>query len=85
MCSEETVTLSLFDSQAVAFHRQLEAIRDDPRVIVATIINPKMVGGIAMPLKCVIPCSAIALLYIYSGVMCRSFVSECNIRNTRVL
>ncbi|XP_018461150.2 uncharacterized protein LOC108832149 [Raphanus sativus] len=43
--SEETVTLSLFDSQAVAFHRQLEAIRDDPRVIVATIINPKMVGG----------------------------------------
>ncbi|KAF2540081.1 hypothetical protein F2Q68_00031689 [Brassica cretica] len=30
---------------AVAFHKQLEAMRVDPKVIVATSINPKMVGG----------------------------------------
>lgn len=45
ICSDETVTLSLFDFQAVAFHRQLEALHVDPKVIVATSINPKMVGG----------------------------------------
>ncbi|KAJ4885473.1 Uncharacterized protein Rs2_35566 [Raphanus sativus] len=43
--SDETVTLSLFDSQAVAFHRELESMRVDPKVIVETSINPKMVGG----------------------------------------
>ncbi|XP_056856654.1 uncharacterized protein LOC130512459 isoform X1 [Raphanus sativus] len=43
--SDDTVTLSLFDSQAVAFHMQLESMRDDPKVIVATSINPKLVGG----------------------------------------
>ncbi|XP_013631145.1 PREDICTED: uncharacterized protein LOC106336758 [Brassica oleracea var. oleracea] len=45
MDSNDTVTLSLFYSQAVAFHKQLEAMRVDPKVIVATSINPKMVGG----------------------------------------
>ncbi|XP_018469475.2 uncharacterized protein LOC130512541 isoform X1 [Raphanus sativus] len=43
--SDETITLSLFDSQAVAFHKQLEAMQVDPKVMVATSINPKMVGG----------------------------------------
>ncbi|CAN6925573.1 unnamed protein product [Brassica oleracea] len=43
--SDETVTLSLFDSQAVAFHKQLEAMRVDPKVMVVTSINPKIVGG----------------------------------------
>ncbi|KAF2554709.1 hypothetical protein F2Q68_00015039 [Brassica cretica] len=45
MDSDDTITLSLFDSQSVAFHKQLEAMRVDPKVIVATSINPKMVGG----------------------------------------
>ncbi|KAF8092250.1 hypothetical protein N665_0420s0017 [Sinapis alba] len=36
--SDETVTLSLFDSQ-------LESMRIDPKVIVASSINPKMVGA----------------------------------------
>ncbi|KAF8118643.1 hypothetical protein N665_0003s0018 [Sinapis alba] len=36
---------NLFDSQAVTFHKQLEDMRGDPKVIVATNINPKMVGG----------------------------------------
>ncbi|KAG5386035.1 hypothetical protein IGI04_037505 [Brassica rapa subsp. trilocularis] len=45
MDSDDTATLSLFNSQAVAFHKQLEAMHVDPKVIVATTINPKMVGG----------------------------------------
>ncbi|XP_018459961.1 uncharacterized protein LOC108830889 isoform X3 [Raphanus sativus] len=43
--SDTTVTLSFFDAQAVAFHRKLEDMNGDPRVIVATSVNPKMVGG----------------------------------------
>ncbi|KAG2262008.1 hypothetical protein Bca52824_069087 [Brassica carinata] len=43
--NDTTVTLSLFDAQAVTFHKQLQDKRVDPRVIVATSINPKMVGG----------------------------------------
>ncbi|CAN6850258.1 unnamed protein product, partial [Brassica oleracea] len=42
--SDETVTLSFFDSQAVAFHKQLEAMRVDPKVMVVTSINPKIFG-----------------------------------------
>ncbi|KAJ4905969.1 hypothetical protein Rs2_09627 [Raphanus sativus] len=37
--SDDTVTLSLIDSQAVALHMQLESMRVDPKV------NPKLVGG----------------------------------------
>ncbi|CAH8356247.1 unnamed protein product [Eruca vesicaria subsp. sativa] len=37
--------MSLFDSQAVSIHKQLERMVVDPRVIVATSVNPKMVGG----------------------------------------
>ncbi|CAH8354326.1 unnamed protein product [Eruca vesicaria subsp. sativa] len=37
--------MSLFDSQAVKFHNQLESMRVDPRVVVATSMNPKLVGG----------------------------------------
>lgn len=40
-----SVTLSLFDAEAVSFHRKLDSTRDDPKVIVATSINPKLVGG----------------------------------------
>ncbi|CAF2149917.1 unnamed protein product [Brassica napus] len=42
--SDETVTLSFFDAQAVAFHKQLETMRVDPKVMVITSINPKIVG-----------------------------------------
>ncbi|CAH8386685.1 unnamed protein product [Eruca vesicaria subsp. sativa] len=41
----ETITLSLFDAEAVAFHHMLDNMRIDPKVIVATAINSKMVGG----------------------------------------
>ncbi|XP_009119191.1 uncharacterized protein LOC103844164 isoform X1 [Brassica rapa] len=43
--NDVSVTLSLFDAQAVLFHQKLGGMRDDPKVIVATSINPKMVGG----------------------------------------
>ncbi|XP_013632409.1 PREDICTED: uncharacterized protein LOC106337846 [Brassica oleracea var. oleracea] len=46
--SDETVTLSFFDSQAVAFHIQLEAMRVNPKVMVVTSINPKIVGGVEL-------------------------------------
>ncbi|KAF3540726.1 hypothetical protein F2Q69_00021338 [Brassica cretica] len=46
--SDETVTLSFFDSQAVVFHKQLEAMRVDLKVMVVTSINPKIVGGIEL-------------------------------------
>ncbi|KAH0912038.1 hypothetical protein HID58_035359 [Brassica napus] len=42
---DSTVTLSLFESQAEAFHKRLEDMHGDPRVVVATSINPKMIGG----------------------------------------
>ncbi|CAN6874750.1 unnamed protein product, partial [Brassica oleracea] len=42
--SDVIVTLSIFDAQAVAFQK-LEGMRVDSKAIVATNINPKMVGG----------------------------------------
>lgn len=45
ICSDESVTLSLFDCQTVSFHKKLESMRDDPKVVVDTNINPKMIGG----------------------------------------
>ncbi|CAN6989704.1 unnamed protein product [Brassica oleracea var. botrytis] len=44
-CIDTKVILSLFDAQAVSFHKKLEDMNGDPRVIVATSINSKMVGG----------------------------------------
>ncbi|KAF3591750.1 hypothetical protein DY000_02020219 [Brassica cretica] len=43
--NDVSVTLSLFDAQAVSFHQKLGGMRGDPKVIVATSINPKMFGG----------------------------------------
>lgn len=37
-----SVTLSLLDNQAVSFHKKLDGMRDDPKVIVATSINPRL-------------------------------------------
>ncbi|CAH8385637.1 unnamed protein product [Eruca vesicaria subsp. sativa] len=43
--SDVSVTLSIFDAKAVDFHQKLDRMLIDPKVIVATSINPKMVGG----------------------------------------
>uniref|UniRef100_A0A0D3BL17 Uncharacterized protein n=1 Tax=Brassica oleracea var. oleracea TaxID=109376 RepID=A0A0D3BL17_BRAOL len=42
--NDNPVILSLFDNQAIDFHRRLDSMRVDPRVIVATNINPRTVG-----------------------------------------
>ncbi|KAG2330053.1 hypothetical protein Bca52824_001233 [Brassica carinata] len=44
--SDTLVTMSLFDAQAVNIHNQLEKMRGDPRVVVATSVNPKMYNGV---------------------------------------
>jgi len=64
MCSDVSVTLSLFDAQAVSFHQKLGGMRSDPKVIVATSINPKMVGGILLLIS-----------YVAYINMCNSFFS----------
>ncbi|CAH8320473.1 unnamed protein product [Eruca vesicaria subsp. sativa] len=43
--TDVSVALSLFDAEAVDFHQKLDRMLIDPKVIVATSINPKMVGG----------------------------------------
>ena len=43
-----SVTLSVFDAQALSFHQKLGGMCGDPKVIVATSTNPKMVGGILL-------------------------------------
>nr|VDC90819.1 unnamed protein product [Brassica rapa] len=45
MENDTSVTMSLFDAQAVKIHNQLEQMGVDPRVVVATSVNPKIVGG----------------------------------------
>ncbi|CAN6898712.1 unnamed protein product [Brassica oleracea var. botrytis] len=42
-----SVTMSVFDSQAVSFHikKKIEGYKADSRVVVATCINPKLIGG----------------------------------------
>ncbi|KAG2300062.1 hypothetical protein Bca52824_036534 [Brassica carinata] len=40
-----SVTMSLFDAQAIKIHNQAEKMGVDPRVVVATSVNPKMVAG----------------------------------------
>uniref|UniRef100_A0A0D3D2S4 Uncharacterized protein n=2 Tax=Brassica oleracea var. oleracea TaxID=109376 RepID=A0A0D3D2S4_BRAOL len=41
----DSVILSLFDCQAIAFHRRLDSMRVDPKVVVATNVKPKTIGG----------------------------------------
>ncbi|KAF2553259.1 hypothetical protein F2Q68_00033569 [Brassica cretica] len=40
-----SVILSLFDCQAIAFHRRLDSMRVDPKVVVATNVKPRKIGG----------------------------------------
>ncbi|KAG2333195.1 hypothetical protein Bca52824_004375, partial [Brassica carinata] len=43
--SGESVCVSIFDSMALAFHTKLDSYGKEPRVIIATSLNPKIVGG----------------------------------------
>ncbi|KAL0688250.1 hypothetical protein Bca4012_087927 [Brassica carinata] len=42
--NDTSVTLTLFDAQAVKIHNQLAQMAVDPRICVATSVNPRMVG-----------------------------------------
>ncbi|CAN6866259.1 unnamed protein product [Brassica oleracea] len=43
--SGENVCVSMFDSLALAFHTKLDSYGRKPRVVIATSVNPKIVGG----------------------------------------
>ena len=43
--SDASVTISLFEAQAVKIHNQLKKMGGDPKVVVITSVNPRMVGG----------------------------------------
>ncbi|XP_013639183.1 PREDICTED: protein GLE1-like [Brassica oleracea var. oleracea] len=45
MKTDTTVCVSLFDSLALAFHSKLDGYGREPRFVLATGINPKMVAG----------------------------------------
>ncbi|CAN7017822.1 unnamed protein product, partial [Brassica oleracea var. botrytis] len=45
VCRDTTVCVSLFDSLALAFHSKLGGYGREPRFVLATGINPKMVAG----------------------------------------
>ena len=39
--------MSMFDSMALAFHTKLDSYGREPRVIIVTSVNPKIVGGMS--------------------------------------
>nr|VDD30039.1 unnamed protein product [Brassica oleracea] len=43
--SGENVCVSMFDSLALVFHTKLDSYGRKPRVVIATSVNPKIVGG----------------------------------------
>ncbi|XP_048601816.1 uncharacterized protein LOC125580762 isoform X1 [Brassica napus] len=46
LCSGENVCVSMFDSLALVFHTKFDSYGREPKVIVATGLNPKIVGGL---------------------------------------
>ncbi|CAF1894959.1 unnamed protein product [Brassica napus] len=42
--SGDNVCVSLFDSMALAFHNKFDAYGKEPKVVLATSVNPKIVG-----------------------------------------
>ncbi|CAN6892892.1 unnamed protein product [Brassica oleracea var. botrytis] len=43
--SGESVCVSLFDHMALAFHTKFDSYGKEPRIVLATGVNPKIVGG----------------------------------------
>ncbi|KAF8088665.1 hypothetical protein N665_0532s0028 [Sinapis alba] len=39
------ICVSVFDSMALAFHRKFDSYGKEPRIVLATSVNPKIVGG----------------------------------------
>ena len=45
MSEGATVCVSMFDYLALAFHNKLDGYGKEPRIVIVTGINPKMVSG----------------------------------------
>ena len=45
ICSDVNVCVILFDSLAIAFHTKLDGYGREPRIVLITGINPKIVLG----------------------------------------
>ncbi|KAF2581817.1 hypothetical protein F2Q68_00003253 [Brassica cretica] len=45
LVSDTTVCVSIFDSLALAFHSKLDVYGREPRIVVVTAVNPKLVSG----------------------------------------
>ncbi|KAF8096421.1 hypothetical protein N665_0309s0047 [Sinapis alba] len=43
--SGENVCVSMFDSKALAFHTKLDSYGKEPKIVIVTSVNPKIVGG----------------------------------------
>lgn len=43
--SDTTVCVSIFDSLALAFHSKFDVYGREPRIVVVTAVNPKLVSG----------------------------------------
>lgn len=43
--SDTTVCVSIFDSLALSFHNKLDGYGREPRIVVVTAVNPKLVSG----------------------------------------
>lgn len=43
--SGENVFVSMFDSMALAFHTKFDSYGREPKVLIVTGVNPKIVGG----------------------------------------
>ena len=80
----QLIRISLFDSHAVKIHNQLETMRGDPRVVVATSVDPKMVGCKKPNWSYMASCIMFAKTFNpYSSY--RSSVFECHFRHTHIL
>ena len=44
LCNGENVCVSMFDSLALAFHTKFDSYGREPKIIIATSLNPKIVG-----------------------------------------
>lgn len=42
--SGDNVCVSMFDSMALAFHSKFESYGKEPKIVLATSVNPKIVG-----------------------------------------
>lgn len=57
----------MFDSMALAFHAKLDSYGREPKVIIVTSVNPKIVGG--MPFFCYMFLVALIHMFLESTAL----------------